>query len=164
MCSFFSWKYFFTTDLNGPSTSDKNMTPELCQLFCVGFEYFGKCWFNSLFERSLNLYKSNSSGLAGVQYGSYCFCGNSYGRYGKAPESECNMPCSGDPNIKCGGTWRNSVYRTNQNAVSTLINRRKMFLKCSWIINKRDFIEFDIFKMNFLSKHSPFEVTWAQLV
>lgn len=49
--------------------------------------------------------------FAGAQFSKQCFCGNSYGRYGKAPYRECNMSCSGDVRQKCGGSWRNSVYR-----------------------------------------------------
>ncbi len=41
---------------------------------------------------------------------SQCFCGTSYGRYGQAPETDCNMNCPGNGNQKCGGVWRNSVH------------------------------------------------------
>ena len=51
------------------------------------------------------------------QYSRYCFCGDSYGSYGPAgSDSECNMACSGDSTIKCGGGWRNSVYRISSPA------------------------------------------------
>jgi len=83
-------------DLNGISFSDNNMSPELCQIFCRKYQF------------------------CGVQYSSYCFCGNSYGHYGKAPEVECNMPCTGNPKIKCGGNWRNSIYHVNQNLTNVL--------------------------------------------
>lgn len=49
---------------------------------------------------------------AGTQYGSYCFCGNQYGRSGPAPPPGCDATCSGNPNEKCGGTWANSVHWT----------------------------------------------------
>eukprot|EP00112_Aurelia_sp_Birch-Aquarium-sp1_P024371 Seg768.11 transcript_id=Seg768.11/GoldUCD/mRNA.D3Y31 product="Kremen protein 1" protein_id=Seg768.11/GoldUCD/D3Y31 len=49
---------------------------------------------------------------AGLQFGYLCFCGNSYGKYDMAPDSECNYACSGDGNQTCGGLWRNSVYFT----------------------------------------------------
>ncbi len=48
---------------------------------------------------------------AGVQYARQCFCGNSYGKLGKAPDKECSMPCDGDPKETCGGTYRNDVYK-----------------------------------------------------
>ncbi|CAC5419477.1 unnamed protein product [Mytilus coruscus] len=51
----------------------------------------------------------------GTQYEYQCFCGNG-GKLGSAPyinknESECDMTCRQNPNEKCGGRWRNSVYR-----------------------------------------------------
>jgi len=65
--------------------SDK-MTPTLCMRECArrGFKY------------------------AGVQYSGYCFCGNSYGKYGRA--TNCNMRCNGNKSKICGGTWANSIY------------------------------------------------------
>ena len=49
----------------------------------------------------------------GLQYGTQCFCGNSFGRYGRSPnQGECNKPCPANRNEICGGTWRNSVYDT----------------------------------------------------
>src|SRR5690348_8580350 len=52
----------------------------------------------------------------GLQYGMECWCGNSYGKYGKidpegtTPQTGCNSICSGDPSLKCGGENLNSVY------------------------------------------------------
>ena len=43
--------------------------------------------------------------FAATEAGGQCFCGNSYGKYGKLPESRCNMVCSGNPSEKCGGWW-----------------------------------------------------------
>jgi len=75
-------------DLNGAAFDLDNMTPGQCVSSCGsrGFQY------------------------AGTQYGRWCFCGNSYGNSGSA--SNCNMPCSGDDNQTCGGSWANSVYKT----------------------------------------------------
>jgi hypothetical protein len=75
-------------DLSGPSDSCVAQTPEQCMAWCAGqgYEY------------------------AGVQYGSQCFCGDSFGTYG--PSSACTMPCSGNSNETCGGVWANSVYKT----------------------------------------------------
>ena len=47
---------------------------------------------------------------AGLQNRYMCFCGNSYGKYGKA--NNCNQSCYGRPNFKCGGINSNSVYTT----------------------------------------------------
>eukprot|EP00026_Physarum_polycephalum_P012716 Phypoly_transcript_13043.p1 GENE.Phypoly_transcript_13043~~Phypoly_transcript_13043.p1 ORF type:complete len:193 (+),score=8.61 Phypoly_transcript_13043:77-580(+) len=51
---------------------------------------------------------------AGLQNANQCFCGNSYGSHGQAPNSDCNMHCSGDSSEICGAGWRNSVYRSEQ--------------------------------------------------
>jgi hypothetical protein len=47
---------------------------------------------------------------AAAQYASYCFCGNSYDRYG--PADNCDMACSGDSSVKCGGGYANTVIDT----------------------------------------------------
>lgn len=75
-------------DLPGPAFQAATLTPAGCQDFCrvKGYSY------------------------AGTQYGSQCFCGNTFGQYGSLPESSCDAGCSGNGNVKCGGTWANSVY------------------------------------------------------
>ena len=53
----------------------------------------------------------------GVQYGgSGCFCGNRFGSQGRAPDTACNMSCSGDRNETCGGSSLNSVWRVDSGA------------------------------------------------
>ncbi len=47
---------------------------------------------------------------AGVQFSFECRCGNNYGLLGKASESDCNEPCSGNPHQICGDANRNSIY------------------------------------------------------
>jgi len=73
-------------DLDGHVFSSGALTVQMCRSTCAekGFAY------------------------AGVQYGSYCFCGNSYGNNGAA--TNCNMACSGDHGQTCGGRWANDVY------------------------------------------------------
>eukprot|EP01052_Picozoa_sp_SAG31_P046347 SAG31_NODE_8827_length_1380_cov_1.810304_2_plen_223_part_01 len=61
-------------------------TPHMCADMCAGFQYFG------------------------LQYANQCFCGNEYDSGGEADSSDCNMACTGDDTIMCGGSWRNSVY------------------------------------------------------
>jgi hypothetical protein len=80
-----------TRDLSGASFEQWNMTPVACQNSCrnSGYRY------------------------AGVQYGHQCFCGKDFGRYGKIGESSCNSDCAGNPKLKCGGTWANSIYDLN---------------------------------------------------
>jgi hypothetical protein len=48
---------------------------------------------------------------AGLQYGGWCFGGNTLG-YVQVSESECDMPCTADNSQICGGSWRNSIYKT----------------------------------------------------
>ena len=74
-------------DLNGFAEDVPGMTAEMCTEMCTskGFSY------------------------AGTQYGTWCFCGTSYGKSGKA--DNCNMKCGGAGNEICGGSWANSVYQ-----------------------------------------------------
>ena len=39
-----------------------------------------------------------------------CRCGDKFGIYGKANESECSNGCYNDSNEKCGGFSRNNIY------------------------------------------------------
>ncbi|XP_035693304.1 uncharacterized protein LOC118427567 isoform X2 [Branchiostoma floridae] len=78
-------------DLTGDVMKDEeNLTPTSCLGHCTaeGYRY------------------------AGLQYGKECFCGDSFGQFGAAPESECSTPCTGSSADTCGGNWRNSIYRT----------------------------------------------------
>ncbi|XP_033112682.1 WSC domain-containing protein ARB_07867-like [Anneissia japonica] len=50
---------------------------------------------------------------AGLQYGKECFCGgNTYSKYGRVPDTNCNVKCAGNSQEICGGTWKISVYAT----------------------------------------------------
>ena len=62
---------------------------------------------------------------AGVQNGNLCFCGNKYGRYGRASDSHCNLKCLKPVGVQkqteadnifnsCGGKWVNSIYSGKQ--------------------------------------------------
>jgi hypothetical protein len=50
----------------------------------------------------------------GMQYRGECWGGNSMGKYGKRPDSECNMKCKYDGSRMCGGGWRNNIYRLKE--------------------------------------------------
>ncbi|CAH1796402.1 unnamed protein product [Owenia fusiformis] len=50
--------------------------------------------------------------FAGLQRGSYCYCGNDYGKYGPAPASQCNYRCSGNSRSTCGGAAANTIFNT----------------------------------------------------
>ena len=70
--------------------SMKAVTQELCVRECAireeGFSYFG------------------------LQNGTKCFCGENYGKYGKAPEDKCDRRCRGNEDENCGGETYNMVY------------------------------------------------------
>lgn len=46
-----------------------------------------------------------------MQYRGECWAGNSMGKYGKRPDSECNMKCKKDNSRICGAGWRNSIFK-----------------------------------------------------
>ncbi|CAH1776614.1 unnamed protein product [Owenia fusiformis] len=75
--------------VNGVNARINDITPDICNNRCrdLGYKY------------------------AGSQFGTQCFCGNKFGTYGQAPESECNVKCEGDANQFCGAGHRNNVYR-----------------------------------------------------
>jgi hypothetical protein len=65
------------------------MTVEMCVAYCAGLGY----------------------SVAGVQYGTQCYCDNQIVAGGtQAPDSDCSMACAGDATEKCGNGNRNSVY------------------------------------------------------
>jgi len=76
-------------DLNGATWNNSQLTTESCLKFCtdVGFSY------------------------AGTQFGTQCFCGNTYGSYGQS--NDCQTPCAGSANQLCGGILANSVYHVD---------------------------------------------------
>ena len=51
--------------------------------------------------------------FAAIQNAQFCMCSGKYGRYGLADdESECRRQClAGSPDEKCGGPWKNAVYK-----------------------------------------------------
>ena len=71
----------------GLPNNNSNVSPQICAQACAGYLY------------------------SATQAGAYCWCGNSYGKYGVS--TGCNAPCNGNPNIICGGSWANSVYSVN---------------------------------------------------
>eukprot|EP01052_Picozoa_sp_SAG31_P009322 SAG31_NODE_487_length_14980_cov_9.526376_15_plen_222_part_00 len=75
-------------------------SPDICAELCAGYAFFALQFYNQ------------------------CFCDNANMMQTAAPESECNTPCNngiGDDGAAvagttmCGGTWRNSIYRTSTN-------------------------------------------------
>jgi hypothetical protein len=43
-----------------------------------------------------------------------CYCANILAYNTKHPESDCNMPCSGDATLKCGGSARINVFNSTR--------------------------------------------------
>ena len=76
--------------LNQGTSDERSYTPASCVTACKGKGFV----------------------YAAVQDRGQCFCGDSYGKYGKTPESDCNRPCKKDESETCGGPWRNNVYKT----------------------------------------------------
>ncbi|KAL7410476.1 WSC domain-containing protein [Mrakia frigida] len=78
--------------LTGTSLLDQsNMTPELCQTRCAGQGY----------------------NFAGLEYGQECWCGDLTATEVSALTSNapwCNMQCTGDSSLTCGGGWSMDVY------------------------------------------------------
>ena len=49
---------------------------------------------------------------AGIQYGGQCWCGNTFGKHGVRPETECHQDCDQDKRYVCCAAWRSNVYLT----------------------------------------------------
>jgi len=48
--------------------------------------------------------------FVGLQYGGECWGSATFGKYGLVDDKECSNVCIKDPEVKCGGPWRNSIY------------------------------------------------------
>uniref|UniRef100_A0A1I8GQ89 WSC domain-containing protein n=1 Tax=Macrostomum lignano TaxID=282301 RepID=A0A1I8GQ89_9PLAT len=94
-----------------PLVNSDEMTIELCSSICsLGrFSHFG------------------------VQSETQCFCGNSFGSQGvAAKDDDCNKKCRGNPQQKCGGINRNSVYSLNYSNFKnlyTVVKNNSLFIK-----------------------------------
>ncbi|RDW56813.1 hypothetical protein BP5796_12880 [Coleophoma crateriformis] len=87
--------------LNLATTENATMTPEVCASFC----------------------SSQGYPVMGVEYGEECYCGTyPTGDSTTAPQSDCNMECTGDAGQLCGGSDRLNVY-TLQNYTRPTIPR-----------------------------------------
>ena len=47
---------------------------------------------------------------AALGNGENCFCGNKFPTIDILPDSDCNVPCDGDPTKKCGANYKWNVY------------------------------------------------------
>ncbi|KAI0295880.1 WSC-domain-containing protein [Multifurca ochricompacta] len=51
--------------------------------------------------------------FAGVEFSDECHCGTGLvGTPASAPVSDCNMACTGDPTLSCGGSLRIQIYKS----------------------------------------------------
>ena len=81
---------------------ENKIQPQYCEDYCgsKGFKYYG------------------------VQYGSECWCGNSYGKHGQLPDTRCNTQCVGQWNepLRCGGELANSVFKVTKEFDTKTVN------------------------------------------
>lgn len=72
-------------------------------------------WFNH--KRCARRCGERGFDYMSIQDGAECYCGrgDQHAKFGKAKDGECNMPCPDwderEKGMKCGGPWRNSVYK-----------------------------------------------------
>ncbi|KAI9774328.1 MAG: hypothetical protein M1840_004222 [Geoglossum simile] len=76
--------------LNSAATASNAMTVKVCQDFCI----------------------SSGFGLAGLEYGRECYCGNALSPHSALGQTGCNMACSGNQFELCGGPSRLSIYNS----------------------------------------------------
>lgn len=106
-------------DLDGVTKDfGKEMTPDKCFKFCSDRGYK----------------------FAGLENEHLCSCDNEFGKYGLVGSADCNCPCMGDPQERCGCELRQKVYQLD--VVQT--NQKKYFgdyhYKGCYVddLNKRD--------------------------
>ena len=144
-------------DLNGEFLSqgtkdERSYTPATCVQACKDLGY----------------------AFAAVQDRGQCFCDDSFGKYGRVSESECNGSCNSDEFEKCGGKWRNNVYETgnpkpdvnigckwtkvyNQVGPSSFVKADCTLASCNTFVDNQNFIDFDLIKS---FKEFEFTVRW----
>ncbi|KAK8858379.1 hypothetical protein IAR55_002606 [Kwoniella newhampshirensis] len=54
--------------------------------------------------------RSKGYSMAGLEYGSECYCDNEFRNGAGATANNCNMPCSGGPGQNCGGAGSLQVF------------------------------------------------------
>lgn len=98
-------------DLSGFVTASDTMTVSACVALC----------------------REKQFAYAGLQFGSWCFCGNDYGKSG--PADNCTMPCSGQGGETCGGEWANAVYATSEGMQTPTLERTNLFLNPAYRVD-----------------------------
>lgn len=75
--------------LDNGASADAKMTNEMCAARCKSYAYFA------------------------TQYASECYCGSQLSPDSqKVADSQCSMPCAGDPYSYCGGSSRLELYHS----------------------------------------------------
>ena len=115
----------------------------------TGWAYKG-CYVDNANGRILNTQKPDSQTLtiescvaacvasgykvAGMEYSTQCFCGNSITNGGVLAnaDTDCNTACSGNNKEECGGGNRMSIYARGTLAVSSPPAAQKSGLPGSW--------------------------------
>lgn len=69
--------------------------------------YFGVC-SSLLCQRETNTWRTNLS-LLGCANGR-CYCGEAHEQFDKHGHEICDMPCSGDNSLICGGNGASNVF------------------------------------------------------
>lgn len=98
------------------SFKSASMTPLLCQSTCMskGYSFAGE--YNAL--RHARNHPLNLSSIAGVSYGSECYCGsNAPSTTAKTSDADCQQKCAGST-ATCGGAWRTYVYSIGDTPVA----------------------------------------------
>lgn len=84
--------------LSGPSMAANDLTTASCVSFC----------------------SSNGYSFAGTEYAGECWCGRSIATSASQSSSDqCDLPCRGAPDEKCGGNSRISIYHNISDVTST---------------------------------------------
>ena len=114
---------FSQTINNSTKTSWKfwNLTPNICIHHC----------------QTLN------QSYAGLQESNLCFCGNTYGRYGKLHSASCNMYCAGDKDQSCGGVLKNDVYHVKSSGMRSIMSTSLLFFQVFIITFILKIVRFD---------------------
>lgn len=88
-------------------TLGQNMTVPICQQFCATGKY----------------------NFAGLEYTNECYCGFSINALStRVPDSDCNLPCTGNTTQFCGGALKLSVYNTTYSAKKGAAGKTEMKL------------------------------------
>ena len=102
-----------------------------------------------IFELYFTAYK-----YAGTQHRTQCFCDDSFGKYNKVADSQCDDKCPKEQQQSCGGTWRNSVYDTNYLGEFAILFTRQMCKSISIFTQYNSLRVFPSLVTNKIRKHS----------